>query len=785
MIFLPHHSLKILLLLIACFVVSKVSFSQFDKEILRVENTIESGDLWDAENHLNQLLKGKNNNDLNSYHALKLLTKIYLTQQDFNQYKKTTDKLVPLAHHLGPIYLSEAYAHQAYYWHFLMWGDSAVHYSNKSFDLLKNHRGDFKKIDPAFVFEIYAITYLYRKDKLKISAYDGLGLLDYQRKQFFYFDSCLIIQQKFPFKFSSDKAAFYRAYGNRLLDLVSSYRACTKEETKKFTKKQWYGFFRANELYDEGLKAIKPCHKNEFINLKSLKAMNYTLVGEWRRAESIFNSVYQYISTKEFMNRKLVAYFPMKVFLSLKIRNSILLPYIRQNIDRDIGLLEELKKEFWGVFLSDCDLPYDPYRLSPYVDLFNLYYFKSRNETNSSEFLYQAVSNLLTMKSYFHYLQNGIDKTLKKIPYFTVRTIQEHLKDDEAYLLFQNDEGYLWDKKILITRNTIEFVKVKNNSLLNQEDLGSIPFNKFKYISHLDYKDNFSDIVLKFPALKKLYICYDDQNPYEVFINNQKGDDFSQLNYLGKDISVVRVYNPASYFSTPIEYNYSQTDVRFLQQQGASQLLFTNDYFTNARHFSNFSFQKYSGEFAELLQKNGILHLFGHGELSIDKPSNVNNFQWSYLQNDKLFTIKRLSGEFSVNRDLVVLNQCYSGYANFNTNEFNKTIPLRIMSNGAKAVISSPNLVDDYYSAEFFKLFYDGVLNNELFEDAFFKARKTFFEAHPELSNPRNWSSLQFMVSNKIKYTNVLFNRSLFLILLICMVDLFLTFSSVHVQKRQ
>jgi hypothetical protein len=99
----------------------------------------------------------------------------------------------------------------------------------------------------------------------------------------------------------------------------------------------------------------------------------------------------------------------------------------------------------------------------------------------------------------------------------------------------------------------------------------------------------------------------------------------------------------------------------------------------------------------------------------------------------------------------VVLNNCFSGYPFYNVNEFNRTIPLRILSNGAKAVICSPNKTDDYFSAEFFKSFYAYIDQHLLFEDAFFRARLDFFRKHPEMRNPQIWNGLQLTVSYAMK----------------------------------
>jgi CHAT domain-containing protein len=175
------------------------------------------------------------------------------------------------------------------------------------------------------------------------------------------------------------------------------------------------------------------------------------------------------------------------------------------------------------------------------------------------------------------------------------------------------------------------------------------------------------------------------------------------------------------------------------------------DFFNNFHPINNFSKENYTGNLKNLLKEKGILHLFGHGELAINVEADTRNFQFSYQNNSKHKTLTKLAGNFKVNRDLVVLNNCFSGFPLFTENQFNKTIQLRIMSNGAKALISSPNKVDDYYSAELFKLFYAKIEAGTYYEDAFFEAKQTFFKEHPELSQPNYWNGLQLIQSYKVR----------------------------------
>jgi CHAT domain-containing protein len=185
-----------------------------------------------------------------------------------------------------------------------------------------------------------------------------------------------------------------------------------------------------------------------------------------------------------------------------------------------------------------------------------------------------------------------------------------------------------------------------------------------------------------------------------------------------------------------------------------------------------------------MVQK-GILHFYGHGDLAINKEAESKGFEFSYYNKGKFKTERQLTGKFDVNRDLVILNNCFSGYAGILTNEFNRTIPLRIMNNGAKAVISSPSKVDDFSSAAFFNLFYQNIEKGMLYEDAFFEAKKTFFKQHPELRQPQYWNAFQLIQSYKLKNEISTSQDSKWLLFsAFCLLDIFLFLAYFSKQKR-
>jgi hypothetical protein len=753
-------------------------------QISQIEANIENANLAIAEQQLLKLQKS-NISIKQKYHCTKLLEKIYLTQQNFFKYSAYNDQLVKFAKQIHPIYLSEAYAYKAYYWHYLMWGDSALIYSNKSHDLLMKNRQFLAKIEPSFVYEVYATTYLYRRTNLKTNVYQIEGLFDYKPIQFQYFDSAIYYQEKFPLKFSSDKAMIYRSYGNRWLDLVGTYKNFLEPDDKKFKPIHYLSFRKANELYDKGLSCLKEQHINDFFQIIALKCLNYISNGKFRDGEKICDFAREKYDLKQWFNRSSLAYNPLMNFMTYKIRNDILLPYNKKEVDFDLKLLYYLKGEFWHTFSKNNDLPYDQYRTSPYSNLFTIYRFKNLNEPNSEKIFTKAVSNLLTMKCYFHYLDRKMKFDFNTLPYFDVAIIQKRLKKDECFILYQNSIDYLRDKKILISKNKIQIVKSLWNCRIRTVDIDTLSIAEFKKLSFMDYEDNFKDVLKILPNVKKVFISYDEPIPFEILIKDSTANSYDRLKYLGQDINFVRVYDPISYFSDTINFKLSQIDASYLVQNQKSKLLFMNDFFDNFHSSVSYHNSKYEGNLKELMLQRGILHFYGHGVLAINKSAESKGFEFSYFKNGKLKTERQLTGKFDVKRDLVILNNCFSGYSNMITNEFNRTIPLRILNNGAKAVISSPSKVDDFSSAAIFNLFYQNIEKGMLYEDALFEAKRTFFKEHPELRQPHYWNAFQLVQSYKLKNEISTSHDSEWLLFsAFCLLDILLFLAYFSKQKR-
>lgn len=709
----------------------------------KIEKDIENGELLKAEQKLRKIEKYFSISVYQKYYCSKLLTKIYLNQQAFSEYRIEVEQLIRFSAYLHPIYKSEAFAYKAYYWHYMMWSDSALVYSNKSMSIYRKNEKFRKKVDIPFIYEVHAITYLYRTDDIAPKAYLYLPIKDFKRKQFQWFDSAVIYEHKFPFKFSTERSMLYRSYANRWLDEVLG------RKPKIPTKIQLIAFEKANDLYDKGLACLKPWHTNDFITLNGLKAAIHTYIHRYKEADEIVYTALSSIPPKTLMNRRKLNYHPLMVLLTFNVRNTLFLPYNEHKINKQIALLTKLKSEFWKSFDTENDLPYDPYRTSPYINLFSLHSFKSMHENANKREFSKAVSYLLTLKVYFHFIKNGRQNT-KHLPYFDVSKIQKKLKKNECFLFMQSDNDLLEGKKIVISKKKIQFVKSYRTCALNNLSIDTLTFNQFKKYSFKAYQDNLKQVLNIFPNVKKIYISHDDIIPYEMLLKDTLSNSFTTSNFAGNHINFVRLYNPYTYFGSSKEIDNYQIDVRSLKQKKVSKLLFMDEFFKKFTTTHRISKNDYQGNLKDLLSKNGILHLYGHGEFSMDDEAQTYGFQIRYETTNSTKSERQLSGDFVCKRDLVVLNNCFSGFPSYNVNEFNKTIPLKILSLGAKTLICSPYKIDDYYSAQFFQLFYKKLSEGKMYEDAFFESKQAFVKAHPEMRNPQIWNGLQLINSYKI-----------------------------------
>jgi hypothetical protein len=737
-------------LLLLCSLLFSFSMFSMSKEeqstISSIENKIQIGQFKQAQAQLQQIVHSNSGSLEARYRYHKLLGKIYLNQQIMDQYLKCNNRALYFAQKLHPIYVSEVYANKAYFYHYLMWEDSALLYSNKSLQLLRKNWSFREKIEVPFVYEVFAICYLYRSVIQPPKAYLDIPIPDYKRLQFQWFDSALYYQSKYPFTFSTDLSMLYRSYANRWLDVVSEER-----KNKKTTLMQ-QAFKRSNQLYDKGISCLNPWHRNDYLVLLGLKGAIHTYMKKYKEADEIFNRALRRFSQKELMDRSIIAYQPLIVLQTFRVRNFLHLPYNSKKTDELIAELKQMRGDFWRSYHAENEYPYDPYRTSPYMNLFNLLVLKSINEPTNKIYFDMAVSELLTLKSYFYYLKNWRDRTFKSLPSYSIKKIQNRLKKDECYLLVQAENEFFNGKKILITQSTVKFVNSSTTGLLNERMYDTLSFKSFERKSYLDFQQNFESVLRTFPNVKKVYINYDDKNAYELMVQDTLGTSYTNANYVGKSINFVRVYDAVRYFSTEKSLNLSQIDVRFLKQRGQSALNFMQDFFKKFKVSSKFSNTAYQGNMKRLLNQPGILHIYGHGELTMGENIHTFNFQIKYLLSNSMRFENRLTGDFEVRRDLVVLNNCFSGYPMFLVNEFNRTIPLRIMSNGASSILVSPSKADDYFSSEFFRVFYQKIMEGEIFEDAVFQARNAFFNANPSMRHPKYWDAFQLVVSKKIRY---------------------------------
>jgi hypothetical protein len=742
----------IIALIFLFFIVQTANSKQELKGYNQIIDLMKSGQLSEAEEKLQIKLNEKGQSLKDRYNCQLLLNKIYLNKQEIGLYGNGIKKLRKAAKYLPSIYQAESFAHQAYYWHYYMWQDSALFYADKSMKIYQQNREKRYCIETAFVYEVYAITYLYRKGNACINAYNDLNLTIEKKLQFQYFDSAIHFMRMEPFTFQFDESMLYRSYANRWLDVVSWSHKDAEYNQNADRHLMWVSFSNANNLYDKALGCLEHWNYNDMLLVSALKGCIHTYAGRYVEARFFFRSQLKKIPKDFLYHRSKISYNPLITFLTFKVRNDIKLPFSESDFQKNVSIIKNLRTDFWNSF-KNSDLPYDSYRTSPYINLFNLYTHASDFGKKDPILFKKGISYLLTVKSYYNFLNPTVTYNSNNLPFIDVSSIQRKLKVNECYLFLYDTNDLMEERKIMVTNKNVKIIKSSNKSFLDYKDLHSLKFKEFIYEAHNAYQAVFSSVMNVLPKVKKVYIEYDDHTHYDLFVKDTVCNDFSNTQFLGQQINFVKIYNPAIYFSGDSEVKNFKLDARMLRQndQVNNELFFMPEFFRKFPLSKNVTNSFLNGHFTDELGKDGILHLYGHGELATNNEAYTRFFQITYNTKNSKIVLNKLNSRKKINRDLVVLNNCFSGYPFFNKNEFNKTIPLRLLSNGCNAVINSPGKVDDFYSAQFFKIFYSEIQKGIIFEDAFFNAKRIFFEEYPEHRHPDIWNALQLIQSKKMK----------------------------------
>ena len=750
--------------------------------IVVAEQLIEDGSINIAYLILVEHLKTKNLSKEVKYKVYKDLAKIHLYEQDLVNYEKLNRKAYELKKNEGEIYKGMYYAEKAYFWHFLMWSDSAAYYSNRSMEIIQRNRKDIAQINIAFVYQMYGIGYLYRKvdPLIKVKVNHDLPVSRILMNQ--YFDSAKIYEQKFPFQFSSDRVMLYRGVGNRYLDLVSEYTYNYKDFQKTMNQQQWFSYRKAMESYDYTKKhVLNSLNWNDIIFTNSMKGLNYMCIGERKKARILFNTVLNnYLKVyKSFENSPNLQ--ALLILYSYKIINDESLPYDDKQTKKDINILKKLRNIWWAYFIQSDGYNYDTYSSSPNFYIYKLYlrrYFNTSKKIDlqcASNYLFSEILNFHFIDKYnlkYNNRENNAysefnklgDRKLKttilqlvefhhkkiiKAPKVSISLIQKRLKEGECFMFSCSRKTFDDSYKMIITKDNVSIVKSKNDINYRWIDYDTIDFKSFKQLSYNQYVVKFKDVLKLNKSIKKVYVMYYDYSNYSMMIKDTLGKNYDQLNYLGKKIQFVTVYDPYDFFTKKKKNNKCQLQFVKLNNKQFSNLPFIDQ--LSCSNFGKLPVKQstFKGKLSDFLLSKGILHLYGHGSLISNNDSGTKNIELPYQSNSTDSSISKINSDQIVNSSLVVLNNCYSGYnTNISTREFDRGIYLNLLNKGALNVIVSPIKTDDESSSKIFRFFYKNIAKGETTNDALYHAQLTYLSMNKgSLAHPKFWAPYR-LISN-------------------------------------
>ncbi len=784
------------------------------------EELIEDGSINIAHLLLEDYLKSPNLSKDKKYIAYKDLAKIHLYEQDLVNYEILNRKAYELKKDEGEIYKGMYYAEKAYFWHFLTWGDSAAYYSNRSMEIIQRNRKDFSKVNIAFVYQMYSIGFLYRKidPNIKVKVHHDLPVARIVMNQ--YFDSAKVYENKYPFQFSSDRVMLYRGVGTRYLDLVSGYNYRYKDFQKLMNHQQWFAYNKALEAYIYTDKyIINPKNWNDIIYTKSLLGLNYMCIGEKLKAKMLFNTILRnYLKVYKSFEKSPNAQALLNLY-SYKIINDESLPYNDKQTKNDIIILKQLRNSWWSTFIQSKEYNYDTYSSSPSYYLFKLYlrrYFIKKNKSDlkfATSHLFSQILNFHFINKYNrtnnHRLNNAFleysrlsSKNLKikighilklnsselpEAPKISISLIQNRLNENECFLIPCFRKSFDDSYKIVITKNNVSIVKSKCELNFTSIDFDTMSFINYKKYAFKEYNDKINSVLKANKSISKVYVMYYDYSNYSNMIRDTLGKNYDQLNYLGKKIQIVTLYNPYEYFTRTKILTKNKLQFIKLNNKKLSKLPFIDH--LSSKTFNPLVSSKliFKGNLQELFVSSGILHLFGHGSLISNKDSGSKNIELPYQSNSTDSSISKINSNQLVNSYLVVLNNCYSGYnSNVSSREFDRGIYLNLLNNGALNAIVSPIKIDDESSSKIFHFFYKNIAKGETTTDALYHAQLSYLNTNKGImAHPKFWSPYRLITNYPYSILSVEKNQNdVFFYCLLCCFILVSVGFHLHVQMK-
>jgi hypothetical protein len=778
---------------IVLFIILIHSSSVFSREIYVSQNVdfadqlIEKGATNTAYFILKKELKNKNYSSLDKYKITKLISRCFLKELDMYHYDEFNRKGYELVKEEGEIYKAQFYIERVYFFHNLTWGDSVMYYATRAKEIFDRNRKDWNKIDVPFFFRIYGGSFLYTKNDVNVPIKQLYNMPKSRYRMLKFMDSSFVLAKKYPYQYQSDLALAYRGIGNRHLDMVSEYHYPTKWRPYRINKLGWYCFYKAKRAYEKANSLLDKKNQLERVANYSLLALNYMCIGKPFIAQKYFDTMHKIYFSE---NHKSIS--APKVYLNCltyERLNDFNLKYNPKKNQEAIQRLEAILPQWFEFLKSNGRYTYDTYYFSPYLQLY-CYYARKFLHTNDQKDIFKAVQYLLTEKNHFKYINESsntekyrwiaakeewkhfsknelkqIKSILKKEPVQITNTnthyplidlnfIQKKLKADEAILVSYMSKVFLDDYKIILTRNKIQLFKSKNDQHDTENpDYEKWDFKTFKTWTFKQYYTKLFRACKMFSTIKKFYILYDDDTNYELMITRLKGKSYNNLPFAMKKYAFIKLYDVENYFKSQMK---GKRNVEYLKLQTTSQTqLPFMEQFNPKQFFKGKVIKKVTTtDFSTEIKKNGILHLVGHGDLQFVDSANFvgyNNFL-VYLKNG-IQKIDKLNLKIPIHRDLLIFDNCYSGFRVGYKHEFDRGMYLELMRKGAVSMVVNKDKVDDYVSSQIMKHFYTYLNKGIPVGEALVYAKRKFLKENQNgYANPMYWSPFFAISSRKVRF---------------------------------
>ena len=768
------------------FIILIHSSSLFSREIYISKNVdfadqlIEKGATNTAYFILKEELKNNQYSILDKYKITKLISRCFLKEMDFTHYDEYNTKAYQLVKNKEEIYKAQYYIERVYFFHYLTWPDSVVYYAKKAKTIFDRNKKDITLIEVPFFYQIYTVSHIYAnfyvgrflKNKIKTP------LLYY--KIFQYYDSALYYNKLYPYRQKSDLALLYRGIGNRHLDLVSTYTYPKKINYKKISPLSWYCYHKAKESYTLANKLLAIENTNEKITNYSLLALNEMCLGKISTANEYFDTMHS------IQNNNKGLFIPNSIYLSgltYERMNDFNMKFNLNKTFKIINILEGYVPKWLGYIHSLKAYSYDIYSYSPFFQLFCQYsriYFHSHRTYYAKKALVNLINEklhfkMLNNKSNFDYyrLQSAnyeINRLNIKTSLFNKqikRNISNHklfdLKDlnslmkklerDEAIFFTYRSNDFLSNYKVLLTRKNISIIKSNDLKEFNELNFEKTSFKAFKSIAFKAYYNSLYK-VLKFKSnLKKLYVLYDDDYPYERLLYRNKGNTYADLKYVINKIQVIKLYDFESYFRQPTLSKKLTIKKILLDKNLQTDLPFMYK-FRPIKSCNNYKEVKIDNNVLKNFSNDEVIHLVGHGNNAYtDSIGQQHQNQIIYSLFNKRKYSDKLDFTKRIQSPLIILNNCYSGVRVGFNYVYDKGIYLQLMKHNAKNVVASLDKIDDYVSSQIMKHFYSYLkMGIPISESLVYAKRKFLKENKNGYANPMYWSPFFSISSRKVRF---------------------------------